>query len=154
MPSLGNRLFDAVDRLAQRADTLLDHVRKTPRKRLDEVPDPIEPPDPFTRPADAATAGAAGAAPVEAPLGDPTLPAQVYGRRTDDRSGRALRTLRDRGIDARFVDLDDPDHLLVEKRLIRDTKRYAMPWVYVRGELVGGYDEVEQMARAGQLDAG
>ena len=148
MPSFGSRLFDTVDRLASRADHLLDRVRKTPRKRLDTVPEPIEAPDPFTKP----EVVKAGAAPTEAPLGDPAIPAQVYGRRTDDRSGRAVRTLRDRGVDAVFVNLDDPDHLLLEKRLVRDTKQYAMPWVYVRGAFVGGYDEIERMARAGELD--
>ena len=148
MPSFGSRLFDTVDRLASRADHLLDRVRKTPRKRLETVPEPIEAPDPFTKP----EVAKAGAAPTEKPLGDPAIPAQVYGRRTDDRSGRAVRTLRDRGIDAVFVNLDDPDHLLLEKRLVRDTKQYAMPWVYVKGAFVGGYDEIERMARAGELD--
>lgn len=150
MASFGNRLFDTVDRLANRADHLLDKVRKTPRKRLTEVPVIIEPPDPFTKPVAIATAGPA---PVEPPLGDASVPAQVYGRRTDDKSGRAVRTLRDRGIDARFINLDDPEQLTTEKRLVRDTKQYEMPWVFVKGELVGNYDALERMAREGKLDA-
>jgi glutaredoxin len=149
MASFGDRLFDTVDRLANRADHLLDKVRKTPRRRLTEEPVMIEAPDPFTKPAATATAGPA---PVEPPLGDVKLPAQVYGRRTDDKSGFAVRTLRDRGVDARFINLDDPEQLTTEKRLVRDTKQYEMPWVFVKGEFVGNYDALERMAREGKLD--
>ncbi len=149
MASFGTRLFDTVDRIAQRADHLLDKVRKTPRKRLDVVPDCIEAPDPFNKPAKAASAGPA---PVETPLGDPKVPAQVYGRRTDDWSGRAVRTLRDRGIDARFINLDDPNELTTEKRLVRDTKQYQLPWVFLKGEFIGNYDALETLAREGKLD--
>lgn len=149
MASFGNRLFDTVDRLASRADHLLDKVRKKPRKRLTEELVIIEPPDPFTKPVATASAGPA---PVEPPLGDVAVPAQVYGRRTDDRSGRAVRTLRDRGVDARFINLDDPEQLTTEKRLVRDTRQYEMPWVFVKGEFVGNYDALERMAREGKLD--
>ena len=152
MASFGHKLFDTVDRLAQRADRLIDRVRKTPRKRLETVPEPIEPPDPFNKVAVAAPAGTP--APAEVPLGDPAIAAQVYGRRSDDPSGRAVRTLRDRGIDAVFVNLDDPDNLLVEKRLVRDTKQYQVPWVYVKGVFIGNYDALETLARQGGLDEG
>ena len=38
------------------------------------------------------------------------------------------------------------------KRLVRDTKQYEMPWVYLAGEFIGGYDALERMAREGKLD--
>lgn len=149
MPLFGPKLIDAVDRLASRADLLLDKVRKTPRRRLGVVPEPIEAPDPFTT---KAAAEEAAPVPEEVPLGDVAVPAQVYGRRTDMWCGRATRLFQDRGIDARFIDLDDPEHRSLEMRLVRDTKQYELPWVFLRGEFIGGYNALDELARLGHLE--
>lgn len=175
--ALGSKLFRTVDRLLTTTDRVLDRVRKTPRKRLDEVPEPIEAPDPFVvkaadpdavaRVADAKIAAAASTAgkgatseaepveltpPVEAPLGDVAIAAQIYGKRSDMWSGRAVRLFQDLGIEARYYDLNDPDHLGLEMRLVRDTKQYEMPWVYLRGEFIGGYNALDEISRLGKLE--
>ena len=58
-----------------------------------------------------------------------------------------------KSIVARMVDLDDPDNKALENRLIRETKRYAMPWIYVRGRYIGGFEELAELAKAGKLTA-
>ena len=107
--------FDTLQKVVVTTDTLLDKVRKTPRKRLAVVPEPIQVPDPFAPPPappaaapGASAASGAGAPPKEAPLGDPAIEAQIYGKRTCDWSGRAVALLAERGIDARFVNLAYP----------------------------------------------
>jgi glutaredoxin len=159
-----------VDRVLDVADRALDRVRKTPRKRLDVVPPSKAPPDPFApvaRPAPAppsATPAAAAAKasdvpepvspapPTSAPLGDPSIAAQVYGRRTCMWSGRAQRLLLDLGAEVRFCDLDAPEHRPDEVRLVRETKQPEQPWVYVRGSFVGGFRALDELARLGKLE--
>ncbi|MFO0553785.1 MAG: glutaredoxin domain-containing protein [Polyangiaceae bacterium] len=128
--------IDVVDRALDRTDRMLDRFRKKPRKRLEVIPTPRMPSNPFeTR---------AAAPPVEAPkvapLGDPSLPAQVYGRRTCDRTARAIQILRTRSITARMIDLDDPENRDLEKRLIQETKRYETPFIYFEGKFVGSLE--------------
>ena len=137
----------AVDRALVVTDKVLDRLRKEPRKRLDAVPTPPAPPDPFVeKPA------AAAAPPTEKPLGDPGLVAQIYGKRTCMWSGRVQRIFQDLGMPARFIELDDPDQLGVESRLVKETKRYETPYVYVRGEYVGGFQAVDELLRLGELE--
>ncbi len=173
MPLFDGKLFDKVDALVAKADRALDKVRKTPRKRLDVVPEPIEAPDPFVkaaadpaaeariataqgeRAAAAAEKVAAALAPPppqEVPLGDPALPAQIYGKRTDMWSGRAVRLFHDLGIDARFINIEDPEHIGLEMKLVRDTKQYEVPWVFLRGEFIGGYNALDEIQRLGKLE--
>lgn len=164
MALFDGKLFEKVDRLVARADLALDKVRKTPRKRLDVVPEPIEAPDPFTKqpePAAAAPAPEAVPAPTlaptppppqEAPLGDPAIAVQIYGKRTDMWSGRAVRLFQDLGIDARFINIEDPELVGLEMKLVRDTKQYEVPWVFLRGEFVGGFNAVDELHRLGHLE--
>lgn len=141
-----NDWIDVVDRAIDRADRFADRFRKTPRKRLAKVPEPLVPSDPFSIPAAAAPAS------VEpAPLGDAGLPVQIYGRRTCDKTGRAVQLLREASVVARMIDLSDPDHRDLEKRLIQETKSYDTPWVYVRGVYRGGFDEIARLTKSGEL---
>ena len=39
-----------------------------------------------------------------------------------------------------------------EPRLVRETKQYQTPWVYLRGEFVGGYNALDELQRLGQLE--
>lgn len=133
--------FDTLVKVVDRTDVLLDKVRKTPRKRLDVVPEPIAVHDPFA-PAEAAATPAQDAkeAPKEKPLGDPALAAQVYGKRTCEWTGRAVQLLRETGIDAVFTNIDEPEHRHLEVKLVAATKQYTLPYVYLQGEFIGGYD--------------
>lgn len=139
------KLFDTLVKVVDRTDLLLDKVRKTPRKRLEVVPEPIAVHDPFApvEPA-AASASSAGegakAPPKEPPLGDPELAAQVYGKRTCEWSGRAVQLLREKGIEARFINIDEPENQHLEVKLVAATKHYTLPYVYLEGVFIGGYD--------------
>jgi glutaredoxin len=138
---------DVVDSVLVGVDKKLDRFRRVPRKRLAVVPTPIAAPDPFS-----AAPAAAPAAVAEAPLGDPELPVQIYGRRSCMWSGRAVKVFQDLSIPAKFYDIDDPERQGLEARLIRETKQYQTPWIYLRGELAGGYNAVDELHRLGQLE--
>ncbi len=141
--------IDVVDNALVKADLFADRFRKTPRRRLAEVPTPLTPADPFGAPALASDAKPA--APVVKPLGDPGLPAQIFGKRSDDASGRAVMVFREASLTARMINLDDAENIDLENRLIRETKRYEMPWVFLRGEYIGGFKELAAMAKNGEL---
>ena len=135
-----------VDRALSTADRAMDRLRRTPRKRLAKVPEPKVPNDPFgPKPAEPVPT------PTERPLGDPGLAVQVYGRRTCDASGRAIQLLQARSIPARLIDMEDPDHRDLEARLIRETKSYKTPYVYLRGVYAGSYAELAELERSGML---
>lgn len=138
---------DAVDRFATTVDKAMDRFRKTPRRRLLDVPTPPPAPDPF-RAAEAPEEPRA-----EAPLGDPGLPAQIYGRRSCMWSGRAVKVFQELGIPAKFHDIDDPESRALEGRLVKETKQYETPWVYLRGDYVGGFNAIDELNRLGQLEA-
>lgn len=143
--SQGRTWVEVVDQVLDRGDRFLDRFRKTPRRRLEVVPSPPASPDPF------AVAAAPAAPPkTEAPLGDPGLAAQLYGRRTCEVTGRALQLLRERSIVARMIDLDDPDNLGLEARLIKQTKGTMTPYVFVRGQYVGGFDQLAERVKRGE----
>ncbi len=138
--------FERLVKVVDRADVMLDKVRKTPRKRLDFVPQPNAPPDPFQVVArEAPTA--------EPPIGDPKLAAQIFGKRTDPVSGRVVQLFREKGIDAKFVNLEDPANEILEKQLIRETKQYELPYVYLRGVFLGGFEKVTDVVREGKLES-
>ncbi len=145
--------IDVVDRALVRADRFADRFRKTPRRRLDVVPSPLMPVDPFGAPPIPKPGAevAPPAAPIPTPLGDPGLPAQIYGKRTCDATARTVQLFRGASITARMIDLDDPEHRDLENRLVRETKRYDLPYVFVRGELIGGFAETAALAKSGEL---
>jgi glutaredoxin len=142
--------IDVVDDALVKADKFADRFRKTPRRRLAEVPTPLTPLDPFGAPA-LANDPKPVEAPVVKPLGDPGLPAQIFGKRDDDATGRAVMVFREASMTARMINLDDPENYDVENRLIRETKRYEMPWVFLRGEYIGGFKELAALAKSGEL---
>lgn len=129
---------------------------------LADVPTPPVPHDPFAPkvakpvveadPAAAAGNDAAPAKAAEEPIGDPNQPAQVFGRDTDPWTGRVKLLLRDRQVDFSYVDLDLDENLALGARLVRETKQVEGPYVYLRGELVGGYNAISEIERLGQLD--
>lgn len=141
-----------VDRFLDVADRALDRVRKTPRRRLDAVPPSKVNPDPFAPAPPPVPTPAKVEAPVEKPLGESAIAAQIYGRRTCMWSGRSQRLLIDLGSEPSFYDLDDPEHRHLETRLVRETKQPELPWIYVRGEFIGGYRALDELARLGKLE--
>ncbi len=85
-------------------------------------------------------------------FGDPSLKAQLFGRRSCPWSGRVITLFETHKIDYDFVDLDDPDNDQLENKLIEETKQNTVPWVYLRGEFIGGFHALNEIERLGQLD--
>jgi glutaredoxin 3 len=85
-------------------------------------------------------------------LGDPDLPAQIYGRSSCPWTGRAITLLEVLKADYDFIDLDDSDHAPLESALIPETNQNTVPYIYLRGQFVGGFNALSELHRAGQLE--
>ena len=88
----------------------------------------------------------------ERPLGDPSIKAQIYGRKSCAWTGRSITIFEKHKVDHDFIDLDEPEHENLSLRLINDTKQHTVPYVYLRGQFVGGYNALAEIERLGQLD--
>lgn len=86
------------------------------------------------------------------PLGNPAVAVQVYGRAIDPWTGRTTRLLKDRSIAFEFVELDATGNERLTPRLETETKQRITPYVYIRGEFVGGFNALDEIERLGQLD--
>ncbi|MCB9563242.1 MAG: glutaredoxin [Kofleriaceae bacterium] len=101
----------------------------------------------------AAAAPVAGAAPARpAGFGDPAIKAQIYGRKSCPWSGRAITVLEKHKVDFDFVDLDEPEHEDLLPALITETSQHTVPFVYLRGHFVGGFNALAEIERLGQLE--
>lgn len=103
------------------------------------------------------TARAAAAAPVAAPVkregfGDPSIKAQVFGRKSCPWTGRAITILEKHKVDFDNTDLDDPEYENQIVGLRNETKQQTTPWIYLRGQFVGGYNALAEIERLGQLE--
>ncbi len=109
--------------------------------------------------ADAMAKAAAVAAPVVAavpkgqrPLGDASIKAQLYGKKSCAWTGRSITIFERLKIDHDFIDLDEPEHEPLLLRLINETKQHTVPYVFLRGHFVGGYNALAEIERLGQLE--
>ena len=112
---------------------------------------------PAPSPTPAATApppAAAASAPVEAPkgFGDPSIKAQVFGKRSCPWTGRAMSLLERHKVDFDFVDLEEPEHEAKQVKLTQETRQNTVPYVYLRGKFVGGFNALSEIERLGQLE--
>ena len=85
-------------------------------------------------------------------FGDPSIAAQIYGKSSCPWTGRAIRLLEDKQLDYDFVDLDEPENASHQDKLIPATKQNTVPYVFLRGEFVGGFNALNEIARLGQLE--
>jgi glutaredoxin len=85
-------------------------------------------------------------------LGDPSIKAQIYGKRSCPWSGRAITLLERHKVDFDFVDLEEPEHEAKLVPLAAETKQHTVPYVYLRGKFVGGFNALSEIERLGQLD--
>ncbi len=88
----------------------------------------------------------------ERPIGKPLLAAQVFGRGTDPWTLRALQLFEERGIECELVDLEAEGGESFEVRLVRETHHPSSPFIYLRGDYVGGFNALNELDRLGQLD--
>jgi glutaredoxin len=98
----------------------------------------------------AATNG--GAKKTDGALGDPTVKAQIYGKRSCPWSGRAITLLERHKVDFDFVDLEEPEHEPKITRLVLETKQSTVPYIYLRGYFIGGFNALSEIDRLGQLE--
>jgi glutaredoxin len=103
---------------------------------------------------------AAVAAPTPAPkadaaitgFGNPGIKAQVFGKTSDAWTGRAITILEKHKVDFDYVDLEQPEHEAKLVPLTNETKQHTVPFVYLRGQFVGGYNALAEIERLGQLE--
>jgi glutaredoxin len=88
----------------------------------------------------------------EKALGDAAIKAQIYGRKSCAWTGRSITIFERLKIDHDFIDLDEPEHEHFMLRLINETKQHTVPYVYLRGHFVGGYNALAEVERLGQLE--
>lgn len=85
-------------------------------------------------------------------LGNPGIKAQIYGKNSCPWTGRAMTVLEKHKVDYDFVDLEQPEHEALHLRLATETKQQTVPYVYLRGQFIGGYNALAEVERLGQLE--
>lgn len=85
-------------------------------------------------------------------FGDPSIKAQIYGKKSCPWSGRAITLLEKHKVDFDFVDLEEPEHEAKATGLALETKQNTVPYVYLRGTFVGGFNALSEIERLGQLE--
>lgn len=108
--------------------------------------------------AEAQRAAAAAPGPTASPaaarngFGDPSVKAQVFGKKSDPWSGRAITILERHKVDFDWVDLEEPEHEAKLAPLTVETKQHTVPFIYLRGQFVGGFNALAEIERLGQLE--
>ncbi len=103
----------------------------------------------------AAAAAATGAPPARsaaAGFGDPSIKAQIYGKKSCPWTGRAITLLERHKVDFDYVDLEEPEHEAKLTGLSLETRQHTVPFVYLRGQFVGGFNALSEIERLGQLE--
>jgi glutaredoxin len=85
-------------------------------------------------------------------LGDSGRAAQVFGRRSCPWSGRVVALLQSARIEHSYFELDSYGGDGVLRELKLETKQDTVPYVYIRGRFIGGYNALDEMQRLGQLE--
>jgi glutaredoxin len=104
------------------------------------------------RAAVAAPTPAAKPSPSQVGFGDPTIKAQVFGKKSDPWTGRSITILERLKVDFDNVDLEEPEHEAKLVPLSNETKQHTVPFIYLRGQFIGGYNALAEIERLGQLD--
>jgi glutaredoxin 3 len=85
-------------------------------------------------------------------LGDPAIKAQIYGKKSCPWTGRAITLLERHKIDHDFVDLEEPEHEAKHAPLSLETRQNTVPYIYLRGNFIGGFNALSEIERLGQLE--
>ncbi len=84
--------------------------------------------------------------------GDANIKAQIFGKKSCPWSGRAITLLERHKVDYDFVDLEEPEHEAKLAPLMSETNQATVPFVYLRGQFVGGFNALSEIDRLGQLE--
>jgi glutaredoxin len=104
------------------------------------------------RAARAAPTPAAKPSPSQIGFGDPSIKAQIFGKKSDPWTGRSITILERLKVDFDNVDLEEPEHEAKLVPLTNETKQHTVPFIYLRGQFIGGYNALAEIERLGQLD--
>ncbi|MBA3817953.1 MAG: glutaredoxin [Deltaproteobacteria bacterium] len=85
-------------------------------------------------------------------FGDDSIKAQIFGKKSCPWSGRAITLLERHKVDYDFVDLEEPEHEAKAPKLALETKQNTVPYVYLRGQFIGGFNALSEVERLGQLE--
>ncbi len=85
-------------------------------------------------------------------FGNAEIKAQIYGKKSCPWTGRAITVLERNKVDFDFVDLDEPEHESKIVGLSNETKQHTVPFVYLRGQFIGGFNALAEIERLGQLE--
>lgn len=88
----------------------------------------------------------------QAGFGNPDLKAQIYGRKSCPWTGRSITLLERHKLDYDYVDLDEPEHEAKLAPLQAETRQHTVPFVYLRGQFIGGFNALAEVERLGQLE--
>ena len=149
---LGKKLLERasgkVGEALSRADVLGGKVRDRVAEKLAALK---EPPPPTMR-SKVTVAPRAAVKPPPVGLGDPGRAAQVFGRASCPWSGRVVALLESARVEYSYFDLDGYGSDTVLRELKLETKQETVPYVYIRGRFLGGYNALDEIHRLGQLD--
>jgi glutaredoxin 3 len=85
-------------------------------------------------------------------FGDPSLKAQIFGKKSCPWTGRAITLLERKKVDFDYLDLEEPEHEVKLMPLALETKQNTVPYIYLRGQFIGGFNALSEIDRLGQLD--
>lgn len=103
----------------------------------------------------APTPPASAATEVDTPprrVGDPTIAVQLFTKDSCPTCHRALRLLEDARIEATVLAIDAPVNAYLAPLLSAETGQTTVPYVFIRGQFIGGYNELDQLQRLGELE--
>jgi glutaredoxin len=104
------------------------------------------------RKADAAPTPAAKAHDATNGYGNPDLKAQIFGKKSCPWTGRAITLLERHKLDYDYIDLEEPEHENKLVPLANETKQHTVPFIYLRGQFIGGFNALAEIERLGQLE--
>lgn len=85
-------------------------------------------------------------------FGNAEIKAQIYGKKSCPWTGRAITVLERHKVDFDFVDLEEPEHEGKLVPLSNETKQQTVPFIYLRGQFIGGFNALAEIERLGQLE--
>ncbi len=85
-------------------------------------------------------------------FGNPELKAQIYGKKSCPWTGRAITLLERHKLDYDYIDLEEPEHEAKLAPLANETKQHTVPFIYLRGQFIGGFNALAEVERLGQLE--
>lgn len=92
------------------------------------------------------------AKPTQVGFGDPSLKAQIFGKKSCPWTGRAITLMERHKVDYEYIDLEEPEHEAKAMPLSLETKQNTVPFVYLRGQFIGGFNALSEVERLGQFE--